>query len=83
MAATKTTNPMQEMVSVYVPKASGEEPTLFVSLNGRTWLIPRGKTSEVPKPVAEIIWASEKAQEEADEFAAREKEKANIIFGAP
>ena len=83
MAANKPVNPMEEMVTVYVPKASGEEPTLFVALNGRTWLLPRGKQSEVPKPVAEIIWQMEKAQAEAEEFAEREKEKMNIIFGSP
>jgi hypothetical protein len=83
MAANKPVNPMEEMVTVYVPKASGEEPTLFVALNSRTWLLPRGKQSEVPKPVAEIIWQMEKAQAEAEEFAEREKEKMNIIFGAP
>lgn len=84
MAANTTkTNPMQDMVSVYIPKTSGEEPNMFVCLNGRTWLLPRGKHSEVPRPVAEIIWQSEKAQAEAEEFAEREKEKMNTIFGAP
>lgn len=83
MAANKPVNPMEEMVTVYVPKSSGEEPTLFVALNSRTWLLPRGKQSEVPKPVAEIIWQMEKAQAEAEEHAEREKEKMNIIFGAP
>lgn len=83
MAASKTANPMQEMVTVYVPKASGDEPTLFVSLNSRTWLLPRGKQSEVPKPVAEIVWQMEKALAEAEEHAEREKAKMNTIFGAP
>ena len=81
---TKTpVDPMQELVTVYIPKASGDENSLFVSLNGRTWMLPCGKHSEVPKPVAEIIYQREKALAAAEEFAEQEKKKMDIMFGAP
>ena len=39
-----------------------------MSLNGRTYLIPKNQPVEVPKPVAEIIRNSQKAQAAADAF---------------
>ena len=82
-AEEKTVNPMEIMESVLVPKVSGEDDTLFVSLNGRTYLIPRGKRVEVPKPVADIIHASEDARANADEYAEAEQAKMNTVMGAP
>lgn len=50
-------------VEVFVPKGfAGEEPNLMVGLNGVNYLLPRGKTSMVPKAVADEIERSRKAQ---------------------
>ena len=70
MAAVKSNaeKQMAEMETVFVPKEGREDDTLYVSLNGRTFLIPKGKSVEVPKPVAAIIHASQEAQRKADEF---------------
>ena len=39
--------------SVNVPRASGlDDPVVFVGVNGVNYIIPRGKTSEVPEAVA-------------------------------
>ena len=76
---TKNTDPMKEMETVYVPKIPGEDASLFVSLNGYTCLIPRGKHTEVPKPIAAIIHRSEKAREEAEAFAEAERAKAETV----
>lgn len=76
-------DPMKNMVYVMVPKESGEDPTLFVGLNGRSWLIPRGKRVEVPEPVANIINESLRMREVNDEFSESEKEKINVVQGAP
>jgi len=76
-------NPMEIMETVFIPKESGEEPQKFVSLNGRTWLIPRGKQVEVPRPVAAIIRASQMTRDAADEFREAEQAKMKVIQGAP
>ena len=54
-------------VEVYVPRgAANEEQQLFVGVNGRSYLLPRGKKSLVPLPVAEELRRSALAQEEQD-----------------
>lgn len=83
MATPKTNDPMQEMVSVHVPKITGEEPMLLVGLNGKLYNIPRGKTSMVPKPVADIIAMSDRNAGIADEYSERGKALLNQVQGAP
>ena len=52
----------EERVEIFVPKGyTGDEPNVFVSVNGVNYLLPRGKKSMVPKFVAEEIRRSEKA----------------------
>ncbi|MBE5774327.1 MAG: hypothetical protein E7337_10385 [Clostridiales bacterium] len=68
--------------TVFIPRVSGEEDTVFVGLNGRSWQIPRGKKVEVPAPVAKILAESEHNARIAGEYAkARQKEMA-VIHGA-
>lgn len=44
----------EKLVTIRVPRGrSNEEPCLMIGINGRNWLLPRGKTSEVPDYVAE------------------------------
>ena len=63
-------DPMQEMVTIKIPKDPVDKwnDSLFVGLNGRRYLIQRGKFVEVPRPVAEIIQHSEEQAEIADAF---------------
>lgn len=82
-AEAKPMNEMEIMETVFVPKVSGDDDTLFVALNGRTFLVPCGKRVEVPKPVAAIIHASEDARTAADAFAEAEQAKMNTVMGAP
>ena len=52
----------ENRVEIFVPKGyTGDEPNVFVSVNGVNYLLPRGKKSMVPKFVAEEIRRSEKA----------------------
>ena len=52
----------EDRVEIFVPKGyTGDEPNVFVSVNGVNYLLPRGKKSMVPKFVAEEIRRSEKA----------------------
>lgn len=44
---------MEKREKVLIPRgASNEEPNVFVSVNGVNYLLPKGKTSEVPAWVA-------------------------------
>ena len=41
---------------IFIPRAlDGEERSLFVSVNGKNYLLPKGKTSNVPQEVAAEI----------------------------
>ena len=56
-----------EREDIYIPKGyANDEPNLFVSVNGVNYLLPKGKTSKVPKHVAAEIRRSQKAQEALD-----------------
>lgn len=79
MATTKEA----KTTTVFVPKVSGEDATVFVGLNGKGWQIPRGKQTEVPVEVAEILNAAERNRQMADEYAEAEKAKMKKVQGAP
>ncbi len=53
-----------ERVSLTVPRGDlRADPNLFISINGRNYVIPRGKTVQVPPAVAEEYYRSEAAKE--------------------
>lgn len=54
MASAKKT---EKMVTVFVPRLqnSKKQPPLEGSVNGKAFLIPRGKKVEVPASVAEVV----------------------------
>lgn len=55
-------------VSVMVDKGfSGDDPNLLVSVNGKNYLLPRGKASLVPPEVAYEVERSRRAQQRLDE----------------
>lgn len=59
-------------VKITLPRARGSEPKeLFVGVNGVNYLIPKGKTVEVPDYVAEEI----KRAQAAEDFEDNEKER--------
>ena len=59
--------PKDERVEIFVPKGyANDEPNLPISVNGVMYLLPRGKTSKVPKHIAEEFYRSQKAQEALD-----------------
>lgn len=66
MAEKKTTG--EEREEVFIPRGTAnDDPNLFVSVNGVNYLLPKGKSSLVPKPVAEEIRRSQRAAEKQDE----------------
>lgn len=64
----KTTAAKDERVEITVPRGSAnEEPNLLIAVNGVNYLLPRGKTSKVPKFIAEEFYRSQKAQQALDD----------------
>ena len=57
----------EERVEIFVPKGyTGDEPNVFVSVNGVNYRLPRGKKSMVPPEVAREFRRSQAAQEALD-----------------
>ena len=62
---TKTFN--EDKVELFVPRGyANDEPNLMIGVNGVNYLLPKGKTSKVPKHVAEEFYRSQRAQEIRD-----------------
>ena len=56
-----------ERVDIHIPRGNAnDDPNLFVSVNGVNYLLPKGKTSSVPRAVAAEIKRSWAAQEALD-----------------
>lgn len=55
-----------EREEIFIPKSSGEV-NLLVSINGKNYLLPRGKTSKVPPEVAYEIRRAQRAVTIQDE----------------
>lgn len=66
-AKTEPDAPAEERVDIFVPKGyANDEPNMMISVNGVNYLLPKGKTSKVPKHIAEEFYRSQKAQEALD-----------------
>lgn len=60
--------PDTERVDLFVEKGyANDEPNLVISVNGVLYVLPKGKTSKVPKFVADEYYRSRKAQQRLDE----------------
>ena len=57
----------EERVEIFIERGSAnDDPNLFVSVNGYNCLLPRGKTSMVPKSVYDEIMRARRAQQRLD-----------------
>ena len=57
-----------ERVDLFVEKGyANDEPNLLIAVNGVNYVLPKGKTSNVPKYVADEYYRSRKAQQALDE----------------
>ncbi len=75
---SETANTTKKLEEVFIPKGNAQdEPNLFVSVNGKNYLLPKGKTSKVLPEVAYEIKRSQRAQERYDETVDKLKEQAN------
>ena len=74
--ATTTTN-KEEYVDLFIPKGyANDDPNFFISVNGKNFILPKGKTSKVPPYVKEEYDRSMRAQEALDEKTEALLEKA-------
>lgn len=65
-------------VDLFVPKgAANDEPNEFISINGKNFILPKGKTSKVPAYVKYEYDRSVRAQEKQDENSEKLLQKAN------
>ena len=66
--APATTAPAKvKRVKITVPRGyANDEPNLLIAVNGVNYLLPRGKTSEVPNFIADEFYRSQRAQEALD-----------------
>lgn len=65
----KKKDPWTIMENVYIPRPRpGESNVLYVSINKRKFSVPKGKATLVPRPVAQVIRHSLKAEEATDAY---------------
>ncbi len=60
----------ENMRTVFIPRLSKNDDSLFVAVNGKRILVKKGETVELPAPFAEVIENSVKAGEQAENFIA-------------
>ena len=53
----------EEKVEIFVPRGyANDEPNVLIAVNGVNYLLPRGKSSKVPRHIAEEFNRSQRAQ---------------------
>lgn len=61
--ANAVKNTAEERVDVFVPRGGvHEDPNLYVCINGKEFLLPRGQTSNVPVYVKDAVECLYRAQ---------------------
>ena len=74
--ANETAN-KPKLVELFVPRGSSvDEPNVIISVNGKNYVLPKGKTSKVPEFVKYEYDRSQRAKEAMDVRAAEMAEKA-------
>lgn len=60
--------PSDEMVEVLIERTSqNDDPNFYVGFNGKNYVLPKGKSSKVPKCVADEINRAKAAQQHMDD----------------
>lgn len=77
------TTTKENYVDLYIPRGMAQEdPNHFISVNGKNYILPRGKTSKVPAYVKEEYERSVRAQEaldaKSDELLEKTKSPTNM-----
>lgn len=59
-------SPWDVKKTIFLPRGQeSEEQSRFVCVNGRTFMVPKGKDVQVPLPVYEVLMNARMAEEEA------------------
>nr|DAM82473.1 MAG TPA: hypothetical protein [Caudoviricetes sp.] len=59
-------NPWDVKKTIFLPRGQeSEEQSRFVCVNGRTFMVPKGRDVQVPLPVYEVLMNARMAEEEA------------------
>ena len=67
-------------VELFVPRDADSDPNLVVFINGRSYLLPKGKRSMVPPEVKYEVERAQRAQTKADDNAAElQKQQLNNL----
>lgn len=75
--ANETNATKPKLVELFVPRGSSvDEPNVLISVNGKNWVLPKGKTSMVPAFVKYEYERAQRAKEAMDVRAAEMAEKA-------
>ena len=64
----------QDMREVRLPRGRDGDATQYVRVNDRTFLVPRGKTVQVPLPVYYVLQASMEMTEAAEDYIQQTRE---------
>lgn len=66
-----------KLVDLFIPRGSSvDEPNVIISVNGKNYVLPKGKTSKVPEFVKYEYDRANRAKEAMDVRAAEMAEKA-------
>jgi hypothetical protein len=52
----------EDLVEVFIPVRDKRDPNFYISINDKSWLMPRGATYKLPRYVAEEIKRSQRAE---------------------
>ena len=70
-AGGTTAESTADIVELFVDRdPSDENPNMVIIINGKTWVMPRGESSKVPRYVYDEYQRAKKAQYKADKTAA-------------
>ncbi len=72
-----TTENKPKTVKIKLPLTRGEKEDVYVAVNGKSYLIKRGETVEVPASVAEVLQHKEEMLSEAMAFEEQAAANAN------
>lgn len=68
--------PNDGMVNIFLMRDSDKyKGDVFVQVNGRSYIVKRGRNVQVPKEVAEVLQNSQEQDTKAAEFIEQESEK--------
>lgn len=83
VAEVTETPKMPEKVELFIPRGNAnDDPNFFIGINGKSYLLPRGKTSMVPPEVKAEYERSVKADEKLNDTMDRLIKEAQTIHHA-